>query len=209
MLLLILATLVTAPVTTQAAPEDEITNLKSRLSQVENELGVIKQLQVSIQNFQALGTSRSNANNNKQQLSGSTCPSDVQHVYFFACYTKTVVGAMDPIRYDNVFVNVGDSYKAATGIFTCPTSGVYQFFFGINFGRGSMTNVWLVQDGKRIIINHSDLPGLTSLNQQVLLLKAKKGSQIWVIQEKGNSWSAPEYPAITFGGVLLHATDDI
>ncbi|XP_043920428.1 multimerin-2-like [Protopterus annectens] len=127
------------------------------------------------------------------------------HVYFFASCTTALSNSVNTIRFNNVFLNIGQSYNPVTGIFTCPISGVYQFFFSTNFGRGKTTNLWLVHDGKKVIISHTDMPGHTSPNLQMALLYIKKWSHVWIEQSSGQSWSSPTAHTTTFGGILLHA----
>ena len=41
--------------------------------------------------------------------------------------SRNVVGTGAVVVYENVDVNVGGAYDAATGIFTCPVNGYYMF----------------------------------------------------------------------------------
>ena len=49
-------------------------------------------------------------------------------VAFSAGVTKHLVYQhAETVIYDRVFTNIGSGYNSATGIFTCPTSGIYVF----------------------------------------------------------------------------------
>ncbi|KAK6468769.1 multimerin-2-like, partial [Huso huso] len=109
----------------------------------------------------------------------------------------------DPIRFDQVLLNIGSAYNRKTNKFTCPYSGVYQFFFSANNGRKTTTNLWLTVDGNRMIQNYIDLPKYTTGNLSFIIMTLKKGNVVWVMQEKGSSWSDPQSRLITFGGMLI------
>ncbi|RXM91905.1 Complement C1q-like protein 4, partial [Acipenser ruthenus] len=110
------------------------------------------------------------------------------------------------IKFNQVLLNIGSAYNNETGRFTCPYSGVYQFFFSVNSGQGNTTDLWLMVDGNKMILNHVDLQNYTTGNLSFIMMKLSKGNVVWVMQENGSSWSDDSSRTITFGGMLIVET---
>ncbi|XP_066554781.1 complement C1q-like protein 2 isoform X2 [Amia ocellicauda] len=187
---------------------DQSEELAQKVETLESELATIKMQLASALKNQTDSFNSNNAQQREQSCTLSSSKTGPPPVYFFVSYPADLKGKVDIIKFSNAFVNIGQAYNPATGIFACPVSGIYQVFFSSNFGRGTTTNLWLVKDGHKLIISHSDLPGHTVGNQVLTLLELQKGSHLWVTQDGGMTWSGPNYHAINFGGYLLYPLPD-
>ncbi|WAR10013.1 hypothetical protein MAR_035089 [Mya arenaria] len=58
---------------------------------------------------------------------GGSCQ-DVQEVAFTAALTQHLnLTNAEKVKYDTVFTNAGAGFDSSTGVFNCPTSGIYVF----------------------------------------------------------------------------------
>ncbi|KAL4618281.1 cerebellin-2-like [Arapaima gigas] len=104
--------------------------------------------------------------------------------------------------YRNVLTNVGNAYSPATGIFTAPVKGVYQFTFTTHAGANFPTFVLLVQNGN-ILSMISDWIGGDGSNSAAnsAIAHLNVGDQVYVQLYRGTHlWSGPHS---SFSGVLL------
>ena len=125
-------------------------------------------------------------------------------VYF---YVQSVIPDSDDlpkiIQFNSAIVNVGKAMDAATGMFTAPTSGIYQFSFSINkyaYGAGELY-VHLRKNSKKIgtsISNGGIFHGVSSF-QSILALK--KGNRVDLFKEKGRI--GDDSKCNHFSGMLL------
>ncbi|KAI1897339.1 hypothetical protein AGOR_G00082300 [Albula goreensis] len=75
---------------------------------------------------------------------GSTNNTGMTSVHFYVSMPHTLTGHVNVIKYSDVILNVGGGYDKKTGVFTAPVTGVYQFFFSYQSGRGrEMTDLYL------------------------------------------------------------------
>uniref|UniRef100_A0A8C1Y9W1 C1q domain-containing protein n=1 Tax=Cyprinus carpio TaxID=7962 RepID=A0A8C1Y9W1_CYPCA len=58
--------------------------------------------------------------------------------------------------YKNVFINVGDAYQQATGIFIAPVRGVYYFSFFYHSGTKHGTGLALYRNGKHVALTKNN-----------------------------------------------------
>ncbi|MGH0124574.1 UNVERIFIED_CONTAM: hypothetical protein FKN15_021311 [Acipenser sinensis] len=58
-------------------------------------------------------------------------------------------------------------------------------------------------NGNNMMLNHVDLPGVTSVNQSLIMLRLQKGSIVWVRQRSGKTWSMGGSRNFAFGGWLM------
>lgn len=88
---------------------------------------------------------------------------------------------MRTIVYDNVVTNNGLAYDNATGIFTAPVSGIYEFSFSITSSAGA-THGYLVKNGERLLGTYSGLThgGVSGLASSTVSLYLNKGDRMYV-----------------------------
>ncbi|XP_038565835.1 multimerin-2-like [Micropterus salmoides] len=128
-------------------------------------------------------------------------------VLFYVAYQGQLREILfDPIIFNHVLVNQGSAYNNATGVFTAPVAGIYQFVFAAQLCRGDHNNAWhfMVNREKRMIC-HAQVVGTdTTLNTCYTMVQLKKGDQVWVRQKEGScAWASTISNTITFSGVLL------
>ena len=110
------------------------------------------------------------------------------------------------IKFDHLNDWVGDHYDVSTGIFTCPTSGLYLFSVFIESNSvGREAVVGLMKEGipfinvvsERFDADEDDTGG------NVCLVNVNKGEQVWVETYQNDKQSF--WPGFTtFSGVLIH-----
>ncbi|XP_066564216.1 multimerin-1 isoform X2 [Amia ocellicauda] len=128
---------------------------------------------------------------------------DSTQVYFYSSFPDIVEGRVDPVKYSQVLLNIGNAYSPETGKFTCPVSGIYQFVYSATTGRKGQTDIWLMVDGIRQITNHADLPDHTISSFSVMILELRKDNSVWIMQERGLTWATSSSHTLSFGGMLL------
>ncbi|KAL6462612.1 hypothetical protein MHYP_G00290340 [Metynnis hypsauchen] len=108
-----------------------------------------------------------------------------------------------PLVYKHIFTNIGNAYNPATGIFTAPVRGVYQFKFNINGGGGRVVAVELHKNGHHIAGTYANQPqgNVTSSNGVSLLLEV---GDVVCIKLHPNSWvHDSSFHHSTFSGQML------
>ncbi|KAI4876165.1 hypothetical protein NFI96_000174, partial [Prochilodus magdalenae] len=94
-----------------------------------------------------------------------------------------------PLAYKHVFTNIGNAYNPATGVFTAPVRGVYQFRFHIYGGGGRAVSVALHKNEhftagahahqNQVVVNSSNGVSLLLelVTQSLATLPIQQGSQ--------------------------------
>ncbi|XP_039628374.1 uncharacterized protein LOC120541112 isoform X2 [Polypterus senegalus] len=121
-----------------------------------------------------------------------------RRVYFFTLYTGTLTGKVDPIKFNQVLLNIGGAYSSSSGRFTCAYSGVHQFFFSANSQQKVPTELCLMVNSWCKVMSKADPDKNSTGNMGMALLELQKGNTVWVSQVTGGSWANA-----TFGGMLL------
>ncbi|XP_060578283.1 complement C1q tumor necrosis factor-related protein 5-like [Ruditapes philippinarum] len=126
---------------------------------------------------------------------------ELSHVLDNVALHSTVV-------FDHPIFRVTHSYDASTGVFTCPTSGLYLFsVFIATHKTDTEALVYLVLDGNPYmsVISDRSSDGENDSGGNVVMLPVNKGQRVWVetdINDKQSFW--PSFT--TFSGVLIHQT---
>jgi len=108
------------------------------------------------------------------------------------------------IKYDGVGNNYGDGYDPITGVFTCPTAGLYLFTIFIDPTNDAQAAVSLKKDG----VGYTQAIAEPSFNGQDLTggsarpFRLAKGDRVWVevINFETSLWES----YTTFSGLLIH-----
>ncbi|XP_036414827.1 uncharacterized protein LOC118799200 [Colossoma macropomum] len=108
-----------------------------------------------------------------------------------------------PLVYKHVFTNIGNAYNPATGIFTAPVRGVYQFSFSTHGWSGRVVQALLQKNGHHVaaVYSYQDQHVVNSSNGVSLLLEVgdvvsiKLGANAWIYDD-GSHYS-------TFSGQML------
>ncbi|KAL3888350.1 hypothetical protein ACJMK2_000720 [Sinanodonta woodiana] len=118
------------------------------------------------------------------------------------------LGLKQRIKYGGVLTNEGNAYNPNTGIFTCPSSGLYLISFFTSIHGISGTWVRLVVDD----INVSDAvsrgfdPNGDDQGGNVAILRLTTGQSVWTevqLLTNANLSSTTEFRHVTFSGVRL------
>ncbi|XP_037389785.1 cerebellin-2-like [Pygocentrus nattereri] len=108
-----------------------------------------------------------------------------------------------PLVYKHIFTNIGNAYKPATGIFTAPVRGVYQFRFHIHGQSGRAVAVELHKNGHHIAGTFADQSqgSVSSSNGVSLLLEV---GDVVSIKLHHHSWVFDDWlHHSTFSGHML------
>uniref|UniRef100_A0A8C4SWP7 C1q domain-containing protein n=1 Tax=Erpetoichthys calabaricus TaxID=27687 RepID=A0A8C4SWP7_ERPCA len=112
--------------------------------------------------------------------------------------TQLGTEVVDPIKFNEVFLNIGNAYSSSSGRFTCAYSGVHQFFFSANSQQKVPTELCLMVNSWCRVTSKADPDKNVTGNVGMALLELQKGNTVWVSQVMGGSWAN-----VTFGGMLL------
>ena len=124
--------------------------------------------------------------------------------YAYLTTEQTNLPVGHTVQYDGVGNNYGDGYDINTGIFTCPTSGLYLFAFFADSTKGAEVNLVLKVNGEiytnliaQPSFDHQDLMG-----GNVRPVRIDKGDRVWVEVSfhETSLWKV----FTTFSGVLIH-----
>ncbi|OWF36044.1 complement C1q-like protein 4 [Mizuhopecten yessoensis] len=129
-----------------------------------------------------------------------------QKIGFTAKLTQIVshLNNHQTIVFDHVLTNIGQAYDPATGIFTCPYSGLYEFAATVvSNGDNKNLDAEIVQGGKRVARLHSTIYGYDQ-GTQVVIVRCVEGDHVWV--RHFGSADTPVLPAgySIFAGHLIH-----
>ncbi|CAB3977464.1 Complement C1q 2 [Paramuricea clavata] len=129
-------------------------------------------------------------------------------VAFQATLTTGSIGpnyAYGAIKFNDVALNIGNSYNPSTGKFTAPIGGLYQFTATYLQRNGYSSHVRLMK-GSSVVsdihANHKNYDQLT----KTILVALTKGETFWVKLERGSAYAVYGSARYTeFGGFLLSA----
>nr|KAI8738783.1 complement C1q-like protein 4; partial [Biomphalaria glabrata] len=138
-------------------------------------------------------------------LAVCTSAADPQEVAFSAglSHHETLV-ANKKVVYDTIFTNVGGAYNSNTGIFTCPTAGLYVFqFHALSHSSG---NMWLELHHNynyvASIWGHIDNEYSAAGNS--VILRLAKDDQVFVqAADQTDLYGTPQEIYGTFSGYLI------
>merc|ERR1711997_457796 len=97
------------------------------------------------------------------------CQDNGQEVAFSAGLSHhEYLQANTKVKYDTIFTNVGGGYDSTTGIFTCPTPGLYVFQF--HALSHSTSQMWLE-------LHHND----NAAGGNSVILRLAKNDQVYIL----------------------------
>ena len=120
------------------------------------------------------------------------------------------LGIDQTIVFNQILFNDGSGYNHATGIFTCPVSGVYLFFFDVGSGSAHQIVARLVVNGLNKVGAIADSAFHTyheAQSSNMAILKLSAGAHVWV---ENYRWSDKFVEGdttdrfTTFSGILLY-----
>ncbi|XP_073690722.1 cerebellin-2-like [Garra rufa] len=115
------------------------------------------------------------------------------------------VNADSTLVYKNVFINVGDAYHPATGIFTAPVRGVYYFSFFYHCSTNHGTGLVLYRNGKfEALTQHNTSSDSPENGGNGLTLLLEKGDQVYMVLRK-DKWIWDAENVTVFSGFLIDA----
>ncbi|MBZ3880240.1 Multimerin-2 [Sciurus carolinensis] len=124
-------------------------------------------------------------------------------VAFYASFSQGTA-AVQTVKFDTMFINVGNSYFPEHGHFRAPERGVYLFAVSVEFGPGPGT-------GQLVFGGHHRTPVCTmeqrggSTATTFAMVELQKGERVWFELTQG-SITKRSPPGTAFGGFLMFKT---
>lgn len=106
-------------------------------------------------------------------------------------------------QFDDVFMNAGNGYNPATGIFTAPVSGTYVFYIKIQTYAGLPQHLNLRDNGRDFGHAYGDDPNSWDMASTLELVHLNQGEPIWVWAGTDNEFRGSG--VTRFAGLLIHA----
>jgi len=131
---------------------------------------------------------------------------DPTEVAFYAWITtkQTDLPVGHTIKYDGVGNNYGNGYDPNTGVFTCPTTGLYHFNIYVHPTNDALAAVSLRKDGVGYThaIAEPSFTGQDIVGGSARPFRLDKGDRVWVevIEQETSLWSS----YTTFSGHLIN-----
>ena len=134
--------------------------------------------------------------------------SDPTEVAFTAELTHvlTDVPVHSIIKFDHLIHWTGTTYDVSTGVFTCPTSGLYLFSVFIEANTaGTEAQVHLIKEGGAYMsaVSEGSVDSEDDTGGNVCLISVNKGERVWV-ETYGNDKQSIWHTFTTFSGVLIY-----
>jgi hypothetical protein len=106
---------------------------------------------------------------------------------FFGYRSAGNVTATTTILHNNVIVNRGSCYNSSTGIFTCPTAGLYEIFASGHSENSQPTVIQIQQNGTSIVSEYSNGSAYPSTTVTAILSCAAN-DQLKSVIAAGTMW---------------------
>ncbi|KAK3775000.1 hypothetical protein RRG08_036294 [Elysia crispata] len=138
------------------------------------------------------------------------CVLGVQEIAFSAGLAHhEYLQASQKVVYDTIFVNVGGGYDSTTGVFTCPTPGLYMFQF--HALSHSSSNMWLELHHNYAYVSsiwgHIDQDYAAASNS--VILRLAKNDQVYIqTADQTDLYGATSEVYGTFSGYLIAAVNE-
>ncbi|XP_062604954.1 uncharacterized protein LOC134266746 [Saccostrea cucullata] len=112
----------------------------------------------------------------------------------------------EKIVFSHVVTSRGNAYNNDTGIFRCPRSGLYAFFFNILTLRNKWALVEITNGNYPHAIAYAEGSSEGTNGSNFVLLSLSAGTEIWL--RAANNWTSRgeimKYNENTFSGFLVH-----
>lgn len=125
-------------------------------------------------------------------------------VAFYASFSQGTT-ALQTVKFNTAYINVGSSYFPEHGYFRAPERGVYLFAVSIEFGPGPGA-------GQLVFGGHHRTPVYTTEEQRggspattFAMAELQKGERVWFELTQGSIMKRSP-PGTAFGGFLLFKT---
>ncbi|KAL3888507.1 hypothetical protein ACJMK2_000873 [Sinanodonta woodiana] len=129
----------------------------------------------------------------------------------FSTYLPNLVsglGLKQTIKYGGVLTNEGNAYNPYTGVFTCPSSGLYliSFFTSIQGISGAWVRLVVDEINVSAAVSRGFDPNGDDQGGNVAILRLTAGQSVWTevhYKTNTNLSSTTEFRHVTFSGVRL------
>ncbi|XP_053377484.1 complement C1q tumor necrosis factor-related protein 4-like isoform X2 [Mercenaria mercenaria] len=110
------------------------------------------------------------------------CPATAAPIAFSVTLKNNIatLGKEQAIVYDEINLNIGNSFDARHGIFTAPVDGPYEFTFATLVPGGKHTGMEIVKNGESVAKTESGDSSYYTMGTNVVALDLKAGDEVWV-----------------------------
>jgi hypothetical protein len=118
-------------------------------------------------------------------------------------FLTSQLGANQPIVFDTTILNIGDAFDQTTGMFTSPTTAVYQFMFAANSYSGTDPYIDVHVNGEVVfqIMDGTDV-GASKFGH-IWSMNLNNGDTMQLILTSGNLYSGSiAFPVVLIGQLV-------
>uniref|UniRef100_A0A8C3SS90 Multimerin 2 n=1 Tax=Chelydra serpentina TaxID=8475 RepID=A0A8C3SS90_CHESE len=113
--------------------------------------------------------------------------------------------ALKALRFNETYLNYGNSYFPEQGYFKAPQNGVYMFVINVKFSAGPALGQLVFSRGNRMTLSSSQKETTGSSETTFAMAELKKGERVWFELLQG-SIVKHSPPGTTMGGFLIFKT---
>lgn len=106
------------------------------------------------------------------------------------------------IKFDNVVTNIGNAYEKATGRFTAPVNGTYQFNVIVSAQGRQKAAAMILKNGGMIATVWAESIPYWATASNIVVLSMEKGDQLWLMLINRASY-LHGYMYTTFSGFII------
>lgn len=98
------------------------------------------------------------------------------------------LGERSTLKFDTVFINIGNGYDSHTGVFTAPVAGLYIFSLtAMSTNRGAPLSLALKKNGATLATTWGQgREDPSDQDSRTLPTSLAKGDKVWIAQFLGN-----------------------
>uniref|UniRef100_A0A674IE56 Multimerin 2 n=1 Tax=Terrapene triunguis TaxID=2587831 RepID=A0A674IE56_9SAUR len=114
--------------------------------------------------------------------------------------------ALKALRFNETYLNYGNSYFPEQGYFKAPQNGVYMFVINVKFSAGPALGQLVFSRGNRMTLSSSQKKETTGSSETTFAMaELKKGERVWFELLQGSIVKRSP-PGTTMGGFLIFKT---
>uniref|UniRef100_A0A8C4YED6 Multimerin 2 n=1 Tax=Gopherus evgoodei TaxID=1825980 RepID=A0A8C4YED6_9SAUR len=122
-----------------------------------------------------------------------------------SCSLFLSLTALKALKFNETYLNYGNSYFPEQGYFKAPQNGVYMFVINVKFSAGPALGQLVIGRGHRLTLSSSQKETIGSSETTFAMAELKKGERVWFELLQGSIVKRGP-PGTTMGGFLIFKT---